>query len=256
MATVRLIHWNEHEGLERQRQLEALGYNVRFDGGDGTMVMRSMKAAALPDAVLIDLTRLPSHGREAGRVLRVSKATRHVPLVFVDGEPAKVAHTRALLPDATYTSWGRIKAALRTAIARPVPAPVVPTDTMSGKPAVAKLGINPGFKVCLLGSPPGFASTLTPLPVKVMFTARPDASCHIFLCFLRSARELHAHALALRGVIDRQPLWLIWPKKASGVTTDLDGNLVRAVGLAAGWVDYKICSIDETWSALAFKRRK
>ena len=46
MATVRLIHWNEHEGLERQRQLEALGYNVRFDGGDGTMVMPSLKAAA------------------------------------------------------------------------------------------------------------------------------------------------------------------------------------------------------------------
>ena len=51
-------------------------------------------------------------------------------------------------------------------------------------------------------------------------------------------------------------MWLIWPKKASGVKSDLDGNVVRNTGLAAGWVDFKVCSIDDTWSGLAFKRRK
>jgi hypothetical protein len=57
-------------------------------------------------------------------------------------------------------------------------------------------------------------------------------------------------------VADRQTMWLFWPKKASGVKSDLDGNVVRNSGLAAGWVDDKVCSVDDTWSALAFKRRK
>jgi hypothetical protein len=51
-------------------------------------------------------------------------------------------------------------------------------------------------------------------------------------------------------------LWLLWPKKASGVRSDLDGNVVRETGLAAGLVDYKVCSVDATWSGLAFKRRR
>jgi hypothetical protein len=55
---------------------------------------------------------------------------------------------------------------------------------------------------------------------------------------------------------DKSALWIAWPKKASGVKTDLDGNNVREFGLDAGWVDYKVCAIDETWSGLCFARRK
>ena len=127
---------------------------------------------------------------------------------------------------------------------------------MWGTPLTTKLGIKAGFKVALLASPKGFADTLKPLPAKVTFTARPDATVDIFLCFARAERELHAHLLALKGLTDRQTMWLVWPKKASGVKSDLDGNVVRTTGLAAGWVDYKVCSIDDTWSGLAFKRRK
>jgi len=216
VKTIRLVHWNEDEGLERQQQLEALGYDVGVEFGDGPAVMRALKSES-PDAVVIDLSRLPSHGRELGRVLRASKATRHVPLVFVDGLTEKVAATRALLPDATYTSWGRMKTALPKAIAGPVTNPVVPLDSMSAKPAVAKLGVKPGFRVALLSAPKGFVETLKPLPAKVSFTARPEAS---------------------------------------GVRSDLDGNVVRSTGLVAGFVDYKVCAVDATWSGLAFKRRR
>ena len=123
-------------------------------------------------------------------------------------------------------------------------------------PLPKKLGIKPGFAVALLASPAGFAATLKPLPEKVTFTARPDAAADLFLGFARGERELQAHLLAVTAVADRQTLWLVWPKKASGVQTDLDGNIVRNAGLAAGWVDFKVCSVDSTWSALAFKRRK
>lgn len=134
--------------------------------------------------------------------------------------------------------------------------PPARVDTVSTKPTVAKLGVKPGHKVCVVGAPKGFVDTLTPLPAKVTFTARADASSDLFLCFVRSARELQSHVLILREAIDRQTLWMIWPKKASGVKSDLDGNVVRLTGLSAGWVDFKVCSVDETWSGLAFKRRR
>ena len=255
MKTVRLIHWNEDEGLERQQQLEALGFSAGFDFGEMMPVLQAIRAKA-PDAIVIDLTRLPSHGREVARTLRAAKATRHIPIVFVDGEKEKVALTKALLPDACYTTWGRIKTALPKAIANPPAAPVAPVDVMSARPVSAKLGVKAGHKVCVTGAPKGFVDSLKPLPAKVTFTARPDGSCDLFLCFVRSARELESHVLTLRDTIDRQTLWMIWPKKASGVKSDLDGNVVRETGLAAGWVDFKVCSVDATWSGLAFKRRR
>lgn len=255
MKTVRLVHWNEDEGLERQRQLEALGFETAFDFGGGTIILRELRANP-PDAVVIDLTRLASHGREIARTLRGSKATRHLPLVFVGGEPEKVKLTKALLPDATYTTWGKAKTAIATAIAKPVKNPVNPGDLMSARPTVLKLGVKSGFKVALLASPKGFADTLKPLPANVVFTARADKTVDLFLCFCKTARELQAQLLALQGIADRQTAWLIWPKKASGVKSDLDGNIVRNTGLASGWVDFKVCSVDDTWSGLAFKRKK
>ena len=255
MKTVRLIHWNQDEGLERRQQLEAFGFDAAFDFGEGlSAVLRDLRAS-LPDAVVIDLTRFPYHGRELARTLRGSKSTRHLPLVFVGGEPEKVKTTKALLPDATYATWGRAKVAIEKAIATPVKNPINPGDLMSGRPLAAKLGVKPGFKIALLASPKGFADTLKPLPPKVTFSARPDPNVDLYLCFARSVRELHAHLLSL-GLVERQTLWLLWPKKASGVKSDLDGNVVRTTGLGAGWVDYKVCSVDATWSGLAFKRKK
>lgn len=252
--TVRLVHWDEDEGLERQKQLEALGFAVAFDSGDGLFVARQIKAST-PDAVVIDLSRIPSHGREVAYSVRTRKATQHLPIVFVGGEPDKVAKTKELLPDATFTTWGRIQTALPKAIANPPKHPVKPDHNVYGTPTVGKLGVKAGFTVALLASPKGFADTLTPLPPKVTFTARPDAGVDLFLCFARNQRELHAHLLALKSA-GRQTAWLIWPKKASGVPSDLDGNVVRNAGLSAGWVDFKVCSVDATWSGLAFKRRK
>ena len=123
-------------------------------------------------------------------------------------------------------------------------------------PLVKKLGVKADMRVALLSSPKGFARTLKPLPKGVGFTARADADAGLFICFAKSVAELDAHIAAVSRVADRQTLWLAWPKKASGVQSDLDGNIVRNTGLAAGWVDYKVCSVDDTWSALAFKRKK
>lgn len=255
MKTVRLVHWNEDEGLERQRQLGALGFDVAFDFGDGLFVSRQIKASP-PDAVVIDLSRIPSHGREVAQSLRGTKATRHVPIVFVDGEPEKVTKTKQFIPDATFTTWGRIKTALPKAIASPPKNPVVPDHNNWGKPTVAKLGVKPGFKVALVSSPRGFADSLKPWPANVKLTARAEKDADIYICFAKSSAELQAHLLSVRDTASRQTLWLAWPKKASGQKTELDGNIVRETGLRAGWVDFKVCAIDATWSGLAFKKRK
>ena len=253
---VRLIHLNGPEGRECRLRLASMGHQADFDEVEGPGLMKKLRAT-LPDAFVIDLSRMPSLGREIGMALRASKSTRHVPIVFVDGDPAKVKAIKQLLPDATYTTWTKLDAALARAIAKPLKSPVVPPSSLyTGKPAVEKIGIKPGMQVALLGAPPGFTATLQPLPAKVKLAARPDPSADIFLCVVRSLRELHAHFITLARVVDRQSLWIVWPKARARVKSEVTGNVVRETGLASGWVDYKVCSVDETWSGLAFKRRK
>jgi len=255
MAHLRLVHWNGPEGRERKLRLASLGHHADFDDLDGSGLMRVLRSSK-PDAYVIDLSRLPSHGREVAMWLRSTPSTRHVPIIFVDGDPAKVAKIKQVLPDATFTSWPRFTTALNRALARPTDAPIIPPSSIySGKPVVDKLGIKTGMRVCLVNAPAGFADTLAPAPAGVTYTARPVA-CDLFVVFVRSGRELAVQMSKLSCGITRQTVWFAWPKKASGVKTDLTGNVVRESGLAAGWVDFKICAIDETWSGLAFKRRK
>jgi hypothetical protein len=252
-----LFHWNDAEARERVARLVRMGHEAvvpRFKSGADFKPI----AADPPDAFVIDLTRLPSHGREVAGALRQHKATRHVPLVFVDGAPEKVARVRALLPDATYTDWKGLRGALRAALRRPPTAPVVPTGIAgySGTPLPQKLGIKPGSVVALRGAPPGFEKILGRLPegARVTRTARRADRT---LLFVRSQAEL-ARKLpgAARALAAGQGLWIAWPKQASGVKTDLSEPVVRERGLDLGIVDYKICAIDETWSGLLFARRR
>jgi hypothetical protein len=256
MAVIRLIHWNGPEGRERRLRLAALGHQVEFDDLDGASVAKVLRRS-MPDAYVIDLSRLPSGGRAIAMWLRSTKSTRHIPIVFVDGDPEKVKKVRELLPDATYTTWPRLKTAIPRALARPSTNPVVPPSAIyTGRSVVDKLGMKAGMRVCIVNAPPGFIASLKGPPDGVRFTAHATPDCDLFLAFTRSRRELFAHFLTFDKSITRQTLWIAWPKKAARVTSDLDGNFVRETGLASGWVDFKICALDETWSGLAFKRRR
>jgi hypothetical protein len=132
----------------------------------------------------------------------------------------------------------------------------VPDKDYSHRPVAAKLGMKEGMRVCILGAPRRFADALRPLPPAVTLTARLEPDADLFLCIAQTARELAVHLDTLPRAVNRQTVWLIWPKKSSALQSDLDGNLVRETGLTAGWVDFKVCSVDDTWSALAFKRRR
>jgi hypothetical protein len=128
----------------------------------------------------------------------------------------------------------------------------------SGTPLPKKLGIKPGAVVALLGAPAGFAKTiLGPLPDGVALRSDARARFDVGVVFGRTAAELaRRFASARKAMGEPCALWLAWPKQASGVATDLDGNRVRELGLLAGLVDYKVAAIDATWSGLCFARRR
>lgn len=125
----------------------------------------------------------------------------------------------------------------------------------SGTPLAKKLGIRAAQRVCVVGAPPGFERSLAPLPeeVELRQDLRGRALCDVLLLFVREREQLERRFDALRRRM--QPaagLWISWPKKSSGLETDLSDAVVRAFGLASGLVDNKVCAIDETWSALRF----
>ena len=169
MARVLLIHWNRAEATERAKRLRAARHQVVIHSEEGGgPALRALRDDP-PDTVVIDLGRLPSQGREVGAWLRRQKATRHVPLVFVGGATEKVAQTRKLLPDATYTEWPGIRGAITRARKQAPAKPVVPgtMDGYSGTPLPKKLGIKPDMTLALIGSPDGFDATLGKLPAGV-----------------------------------------------------------------------------------------
>jgi hypothetical protein len=116
----------------------------------------------------------------------------------------------------------------------------------SGTPLPQKLGIKDGARVRLCGAPDGFARVLGVSP-------RSRGEADVIVLFARTAAELEpAFLRARRSLSMSGGLWVAWPKKASGVTTDLSETAVRRFGLAQGLVDNKVCAIDETWSGLRF----
>ena len=257
MQRVRLIHWKAEEARERAAQLRAAGYAVEYVPLSATG-LRALRGDP-PSAVVIDLSRVPSQGRDLGLNLRKYKATRRVPLVFVGGAPEKVARVRELLPDAFYTTWDDIGSALPAAISNPPTDPVVPESTMagySGTPLPKKLGIKPGSTVALDGAPAGFEDTLGKLPEGVIVTREPGSAAEVTLWFVTSREYLETHIVGMFPAAKNGGLWIIWPKKASGVVSDLSQTVVRKTGLASGLVDFKVAAIDATWSGLRFSQRK
>jgi hypothetical protein len=254
---VRLIHWNEKEAEERAERLRALGYDVTPDAHANNSLKEIREHP--PAAFVIDLTRLPSHGREIGMALRQYKATRLVPLVFVEGDPDKVARIKQHLPDAVYTSWNRIASALKRAIERPPKAPVVPAtrmDAYSGTPLPKKLGIKPQSVLALINAPAGFSKTLA-LPPDVTVRTQTRGRSDLIVWFVTSAKAYESGLARITKILaERGSLWIAWPKKTSGQNSDLSETIIRRIGLASGLVDYKVCAIDSTWSGLCFIRRK
>lgn len=127
------------------------------------------------------------------------------------------------------------------------------TAGYSSTPLAKKLGIASGHRMALLGAPQGFETTLGALPVDTVVQTRLTGRgpFNVVLCFVVWRVDLGRQLPAIRKRMDPAAgLWVAWPKKASGVSTDMSDNVIREIALPTGLVDNKVCAIDETWSGL------
>jgi hypothetical protein len=121
----------------------------------------------------------------------------------------------------------------------------------SGTPLVTKLGIKEGHRVAFPAAPEGFAGLLGELPDGVRVKSLAAGPLDVIVFFVTSRAELERRLPALRRAMEPAAgLWIAWPKRSSGVETDVTEDVARELGLANKLVDNKVCAIDETWSGL------
>ena len=126
----------------------------------------------------------------------------------------------------------------------------------SGTPLPKKLGVKPGTRLVLFGAPPGFETALGALPDGARMRRGGSATADLAVWFVQSRADLARRIRGRAAAIPPGGIWIAWRKKASGVASDVGEADVRAAGLAAGLVDYKICAVDHTWSGLKFQARR
>ena len=255
MPRVRIVHWKAPEAGPLIEACRACGFEVEYDDVRFGALAKMIRAKP-PDALVIDLTGLPSHGRDSAIYLRRTKYARHIPLIFVNGAAEKVEAIRQQLPDATFCTTKQICARVKSACAKGVKDPVLPPGAMDryGSRTVAqKLGIKEGSRVALIDPPRDYAAALGELPEDVELIEDPDSVHTVTLWFVRDPRAYQAGLRRMSAIADRTKLWVVWKK---GPTSILRDNLVRETAIEAGLVDYKICAVNEQWSAMAFARRK
>ncbi|MGB9415285.1 MAG: hypothetical protein WCB58_03145 [Acidobacteriaceae bacterium] len=261
---LRLICWNEVDAAARAMILKRAGYRVIADPPENPGGMVRYFRELAPDAVVIDLDRLPSHGRELGLSLRASKSTSHLPLVFAGGVPAKIEIVRTAIPDAIFVPWDN---SLVHAIERSMSQPAsprlrsreLPKDAGAGS-LERKLDIKPQTHFAIVytnrNDQPWLTELLTSIPADAIQQRRMDTSTTLALFPVATRRDLmHAFEVARASLPQKASLWIVHPKQTSPLAADFNQDDVREAGLAHGFVDYKVCAVDKDWSALKFARR-
>ncbi len=128
----------------------------------------------------------------------------------------------------------------------------------SDTPLARKLGIKPGSRVCVIDAPPEYRDWLAPLPEDVVFERQPGkADCDIAHLFVDSLAALRRSLpKARRAIGTAGAIWVSWPKKSSGVSTDVSEDVVRMLALKTDLVDVKVCAVTDIWSGLKLVIRK
>jgi hypothetical protein len=123
----------------------------------------------------------------------------------------------------------------------------------SGTPLPKKLGIKENQRIALVNKPASFQKQLGALPTNTHVVSKLTAPLDLVVLFVESERALAKQFPAIAKKISTNGMiWVAWPKKSSGVSSDLSFELVQRIGLDCGLVDVKICAVDEVWSGLKF----
>lgn len=131
------------------------------------------------------------------------------------------------------------------------------TSGYSGTPLVKKLGIRERSTIHVLNPPCAYETIVTHIPPDVRYVKTVTSSVDLVHLFTRSANELSKLLIRWRHVVKPDvTIWISWPKKASKVPTDITEDVIREIALPMGYVDVKVCAVDETWSGLKLVIRK
>lgn len=230
------------------------GFRVVRGGWSSPEIGRKKKVP--PDAVVVDLSRTPSVGRDIAVAMRSHRALVAVPFVLVGGSAEQVARIKTLLPDALCSDWKRIGRDIRNAIASP---PVgarqlAVFDAYAETPLWKKLGVKQGSRIVAVNGPSDLAAILGELPPGAAVSSSTNGERDLTLWFAESEAEVRARVRAMARFAQSGGLWIMWRK--GGVGDGAANQItVRKAGLACGLVDFKIARIDQTWSGLRFTRR-
>ena len=127
----------------------------------------------------------------------------------------------------------------------------------SGTPLPQKLGIKPGLTVVTINAPANYRRLLGKIPDGVTFSDRLKPGSNFVHLFTGRRSELQKKMSILRRKIsDNGTVWVSWPKKSSGISTDVTEDVIREIALPLGFVDVKVCAVDETWSGLKLMIRR
>ncbi len=127
----------------------------------------------------------------------------------------------------------------------------------SDTPLAKKLGIKEGFKVFLVKAPAQYRALLAPLPASVRFTSTANSSTNLVHAFATERSALARLLNTLRKKLsDEAAIWVSWPKKSSKVRTDITEDAIREIALPLGFVDIKVCAVNDVWSGLKLVVRK
>jgi CheY-like chemotaxis protein len=255
MKTV-LIHWKENEVPERLALLRPLGGEVVAAAPAGPAPLRALSDST-PDVIVIDLSRLPSRGRDVALALRQRRSSRHVPIVFVEGVSEKVETIRRLVPGAHFAEWSGIVGSVRAALAAPID--MTPPSSVfapyADRPLAAKLGLKANMTVALVDAHDGLIESLDGLPEPLRFVHEPGVRCALTLWWVRSLAELEGAAGRIAEQAAFGPVWIVYPKRTSALRSDITQAGIRDVANALDLVDYKFCGIDATWAGMLLRRR-
>ncbi len=257
---IRLICWDAQLARTHAAGLQAAGFSVDSSPFTPSRIIGAIKGNP-PAAIVIDLDRLPSHGRAVASVLGSSASTRSIPLAFAGGAEEKAAVAREQFPSAILTPWNKAAAALRKALKNPPAAAPLktphPMQRYAAAPLARKLGLPDSAPCALIHAPEGFEETLDGLPVEFEFQSRIAPDTKLAIWFVRTAGEM---ALAIERAALRLPqgasAWMVFPKQSGRIACDFTANHVRRTALDSGLVDYKICAVDRDWTGMKFARRR
>jgi hypothetical protein len=252
-----LVHADEAAGAACAKELAGLGYRAEWRRWSSPEIARAKVDP--PAAVLIDLSRTPSVGRDVAIAMRAYRALLAVPFLLVDGAPEVVANLKKFLPDAVLSDRRRIKTRLAGVLKmQPRGARLLSVfAAYESAPLAKKLGIKTGSIVAVRDAPRVLRARLGELPVGAKLIAHGKAPRDLTMWFVHSHAVLVGKMSAMRQHASSGALWILWNKNASSESEiRLTQLTVRKAGLDAGLVDFKITRLDDDWAGLRFTVRK